>query len=33
MQAVLATRSDDDLRVISTFLADSIASAQPHSDA
>lgn len=30
MQAVLATRSDDDLRVISNFLADAAANAQPH---
>ncbi|MDX6264232.1 MAG: hypothetical protein QOH84_5920 [Kribbellaceae bacterium] len=29
MQTVLASRSDDELRVISTFLADSLANAQP----
>ncbi|MEV6415589.1 MarR family transcriptional regulator [Kribbella sp. NPDC051718] len=29
MQSVLATRSDDELRVISTFLADAIDNAQP----
>lgn len=33
MQSVLAARSDDELRVISTFLADAIANAQPLNDA
>ncbi|MFI5709146.1 MarR family winged helix-turn-helix transcriptional regulator [Kribbella sp. NPDC051620] len=33
MQSVLATRSDDELRVISTFLADAIDNAQPGADA